>query len=265
MLLLSGTHVMEGSGKMVVTAVGVNSQTGIIFTLLGASEEGDGDSEEKAERDKRKREKKKKEKKEKKSKFDAGRQSKFTASIISLDRCHSSFLFCCMFFPLLQVKKMTKTRKVSGSINRAMLVYYSAHSGSSFQLYKNSQNVFFDIPIFGLCIIPFVFLQRYSHSQTFLNPPRPPGSSWSLVVSQSTSLWPQRQQQVLLTLVMVIRTKQIIGLKLCSCFLLLPAAAACPLIASLLSWDQRAHTHLDKHTHTCKHICPRPEGVSVML
>ncbi|KAM7054952.1 plasma membrane calcium-transporting ATPase 4 isoform 1-T4 [Molossus nigricans] len=37
-MLLSGTHVMEGSGRMVVTAVGVNSQTGIIFTLLGASE-----------------------------------------------------------------------------------------------------------------------------------------------------------------------------------------------------------------------------------
>lgn len=36
-MLLSGTHVMEGSGRMVVTAVGVNSQTGIIFTLLGAS------------------------------------------------------------------------------------------------------------------------------------------------------------------------------------------------------------------------------------
>lgn len=32
---------MEGSGKMLVTAVGVNSQTGIIFTLLGASEEGE--------------------------------------------------------------------------------------------------------------------------------------------------------------------------------------------------------------------------------
>jgi P-type Ca2+ transporter type 2B len=36
-MLLSGTHVMEGSGKMVVTAVGVNSQAGIIFTLLGAA------------------------------------------------------------------------------------------------------------------------------------------------------------------------------------------------------------------------------------
>ncbi len=36
---------MEGSGKMVVTAVGVNSQTGIILTLLGAGEEGDGDGE----------------------------------------------------------------------------------------------------------------------------------------------------------------------------------------------------------------------------
>uniref|UniRef100_A0A8C4NDU0 Calcium-transporting ATPase n=1 Tax=Eptatretus burgeri TaxID=7764 RepID=A0A8C4NDU0_EPTBU len=37
-ILLSGTHVMEGSGRMLVTAVGVNSQTGIIFTLLGAGE-----------------------------------------------------------------------------------------------------------------------------------------------------------------------------------------------------------------------------------
>ncbi|KAI3370974.1 hypothetical protein L3Q82_023626, partial [Scortum barcoo] len=75
-MLLSGTHVMEGSGKMVVTAVGVNSQTGIIFTLLGAGEDGDGD-EEKAEKEKKKKEKeklkeerKKKEKKDKKSKKD---------------------------------------------------------------------------------------------------------------------------------------------------------------------------------------------------
>ena len=30
---------MEGSGKMVVSAVGVNSQTGIIYALLGASQE----------------------------------------------------------------------------------------------------------------------------------------------------------------------------------------------------------------------------------
>lgn len=36
-IVLSGTHVMEGSGKMVVTAVGINSQAGIIFTLLGAA------------------------------------------------------------------------------------------------------------------------------------------------------------------------------------------------------------------------------------
>ena len=38
-MLLSGTHVMEGSGKVVVTAVGINSQAGIIFTLLGAAED----------------------------------------------------------------------------------------------------------------------------------------------------------------------------------------------------------------------------------
>ncbi|XP_054717080.1 LOW QUALITY PROTEIN: plasma membrane calcium-transporting ATPase 2-like [Uloborus diversus] len=43
-MMLSGTHVMEGSGKMVVAAVGPNSQAGIIFTLLGAakSEEHSG-------------------------------------------------------------------------------------------------------------------------------------------------------------------------------------------------------------------------------
>jgi len=32
--LLSGTYVMEGSGKMIITAVGVNSQSGKIFSLL---------------------------------------------------------------------------------------------------------------------------------------------------------------------------------------------------------------------------------------
>ncbi|KAF7638566.1 hypothetical protein Mgra_00001944, partial [Meloidogyne graminicola] len=38
-VLLSGTHAMEGSGRMVVCAVGVNSQTGIIMTLLGVTKE----------------------------------------------------------------------------------------------------------------------------------------------------------------------------------------------------------------------------------
>uniref|UniRef100_A0A8C9NAQ6 Calcium-transporting ATPase n=1 Tax=Serinus canaria TaxID=9135 RepID=A0A8C9NAQ6_SERCA len=48
--LLRGTHVMEGSGRMVVTAVGINSQTGIIFTLLGA---GEGDEEKKVKKGKK--------------------------------------------------------------------------------------------------------------------------------------------------------------------------------------------------------------------
>nr|XP_023422895.1 plasma membrane calcium-transporting ATPase 4 isoform X2 [Cavia porcellus] len=47
-MLLSGTHVMEGSGRMVVTAVGVNSQTGIIFTLLGANEDDEDEKKKKA-------------------------------------------------------------------------------------------------------------------------------------------------------------------------------------------------------------------------
>ncbi|XP_023275741.1 plasma membrane calcium-transporting ATPase 1-like [Seriola lalandi dorsalis] len=67
-MMLSGTHVMEGSGKMVVTAVGVNSQTGIIFTLLGAGEESGSDSEEKAEKEKKKKEKEKEKKKEEEKK-----------------------------------------------------------------------------------------------------------------------------------------------------------------------------------------------------
>lgn len=57
--LSKGTHVMEGSGKMVVTAVGVNSQTGIIFTLLGSAEDDDEDEEEK----KKEKEEKKKQRK----------------------------------------------------------------------------------------------------------------------------------------------------------------------------------------------------------
>ncbi|XP_026567147.1 plasma membrane calcium-transporting ATPase 3 isoform X6 [Pseudonaja textilis] len=54
-MLLSGTHVMEGSGRMVISAVGVNSQTGIIFTLLGAG----GEEEEKKEKKGKKKKKKK--------------------------------------------------------------------------------------------------------------------------------------------------------------------------------------------------------------
>ena len=47
-LCVSGTHVMEGSGRMLTIAVGKHSQTGIIFTLLGASgekQEGGADTE----------------------------------------------------------------------------------------------------------------------------------------------------------------------------------------------------------------------------
>ncbi|KAL7982548.1 hypothetical protein Chor_010146 [Crotalus horridus] len=53
LMMLSGTHVMEGSGRMVVTAVGVNSQTGIIFTLLGAGGEDEEEKKEKEKKDKK--------------------------------------------------------------------------------------------------------------------------------------------------------------------------------------------------------------------
>ncbi|CAF0795587.1 unnamed protein product [Adineta steineri] len=45
--LLSGTHIMEGSGKMLVLAVGEHSQTGMIFKLLGATKEDEDDDEKK--------------------------------------------------------------------------------------------------------------------------------------------------------------------------------------------------------------------------
>ncbi|XP_060784114.1 plasma membrane calcium-transporting ATPase 1-like isoform X2 [Neoarius graeffei] len=63
-MLLSGTHVMEGSGRMLVTAVGLNSQTGIIFTLLGAGED-EGEDEKEKERKKKEKEWQKEDKKEK--------------------------------------------------------------------------------------------------------------------------------------------------------------------------------------------------------
>ena len=42
LMCTAGTQVMEGSGKMVVTAVGLNSQSGIIFALLGATNDEQG-------------------------------------------------------------------------------------------------------------------------------------------------------------------------------------------------------------------------------
>uniref|UniRef100_A0A671T0L9 Calcium-transporting ATPase n=1 Tax=Sinocyclocheilus anshuiensis TaxID=1608454 RepID=A0A671T0L9_9TELE len=78
-MLLSGTHVMEGSGKMLVTAVGVNSQTGIIFTLLGGRDDDDDDDEEKKgerERKKRENEEKKREKEEKKKEMERKKKEK---------------------------------------------------------------------------------------------------------------------------------------------------------------------------------------------
>ena len=45
-VLLSGTNVMEGGGIMLVTAVGVNSQSGQIYNMLGATREAVGYSDE---------------------------------------------------------------------------------------------------------------------------------------------------------------------------------------------------------------------------
>nr|XP_027200064.1 plasma membrane calcium-transporting ATPase 2-like [Dermatophagoides pteronyssinus] len=57
--LFSGTHVMEGSGRMVVTAVGINSQAGIIFALLGAAQTEDDEQRKKAKKEAKKKKKRK--------------------------------------------------------------------------------------------------------------------------------------------------------------------------------------------------------------
>ncbi|KAK7873387.1 hypothetical protein R5R35_000187 [Gryllus longicercus] len=49
-MLFSGTNVMEGSGRMVVTGVGVNSQAGIILMLLGGAQAGEEEEEEEESR-----------------------------------------------------------------------------------------------------------------------------------------------------------------------------------------------------------------------
>ena len=65
--ILSGTHVMEGSGQFLVTAVGINSQTGIIMKLMGATndEEEDNDDDDDEEEKKKKAKQAENEKKSK--------------------------------------------------------------------------------------------------------------------------------------------------------------------------------------------------------
>lgn len=53
-MLFSGTHVMEGSGKMLTTAVGVNSATGIIMTLLGAAKSAEEEEKKRQRRESKK-------------------------------------------------------------------------------------------------------------------------------------------------------------------------------------------------------------------
>ncbi|KAF5892516.1 plasma membrane calcium-transporting ATPase 1-like [Clarias magur] len=85
-MLLSGTHVMEGSGRMLVTAVGLNSQTGIIFTLLGTGDDEGHDEKDEKERKKREKEEKKKEK-ERQKKEKRGKKGKKNNHQDVSDKC----------------------------------------------------------------------------------------------------------------------------------------------------------------------------------
>lgn len=59
MTIFSGTHVMEGSGQILVTAVGLNSQNGIIMRLLGATDEKEDEKDDDEEKEKKEKENKK--------------------------------------------------------------------------------------------------------------------------------------------------------------------------------------------------------------
>ena len=50
--------IFQGSGKVVVTAVGINSQAGIIFTLLGAVEDQANKEDKKRKKEGKNQEKK---------------------------------------------------------------------------------------------------------------------------------------------------------------------------------------------------------------
>lgn len=91
---------------MVVTAVGVNSQTGIIFTLLGSTEDDDDDDEE--EKKKEKEEKKK----QKKSQYPRYLLSPFVADIDQstqpvMRRCHRRLHFLWSNFSLTEIAAFT--------------------------------------------------------------------------------------------------------------------------------------------------------------
>ena len=55
---LSFYFIFQGSGKVVVTAVGINSQAGIIFTLLGAVEDQANKEDKKRKKEGKNQEKK---------------------------------------------------------------------------------------------------------------------------------------------------------------------------------------------------------------
>uniref|UniRef100_A0A8B9JU21 Calcium-transporting ATPase n=1 Tax=Astyanax mexicanus TaxID=7994 RepID=A0A8B9JU21_ASTMX len=113
-MLLSGTHVMEGSGRMLVTAVGVNSQSGIIFTLLGA---GEGEEE-------------KKEKKGRCEVEEAAKQSSITNGQI-----------CCPYVNDAQLLSRPPAKKQDGAVAMEMQPLKSAEGGEVEEREKKKANV----------------------------------------------------------------------------------------------------------------------------
>jgi magnesium-transporting ATPase (P-type) len=90
-MINQGTHVMEGSGRFLVTAVGLNSQTGIIMTLLGATGDDEDNEDENAEQ---KEEKKKKSKRNRK-----GIKLEFTYLVMFLSvNINSFYIFIILYF-----------------------------------------------------------------------------------------------------------------------------------------------------------------------
>uniref|UniRef100_A0A6I8N1Q0 Calcium-transporting ATPase n=1 Tax=Ornithorhynchus anatinus TaxID=9258 RepID=A0A6I8N1Q0_ORNAN len=112
-MLLSGTHVMEGSGRMVVSAVGVNSQTGIIFTLLGAG----GEEEEKKDK-----------------------KGNAVLSVFKCCVCHSSFIVGKQQDGAVE-NNQNKAKKQDGAVAMEMQPLKSAEGGEMEEREKKKASV----------------------------------------------------------------------------------------------------------------------------
>ena len=137
--LLSGTNVMEGSGRMLVTAVGLNSQTGIIMSLLGATKA----------HDKPKEKSKLKEVKSKGKKKDKG---------IVLNKCFKKLYLLSLLYRIEEKGEDEKKSKDSNSsvlqTKLEKLAIQIGYAGTSMAV------ITVLILIIRFCVVKFIYEQR---------------------------------------------------------------------------------------------------------